>query len=113
MRKNNLIYLDDIIEACEKILSYTEGINFEYFCGDELLREFVIRKIEIIGEACRSLDKEFVESHPEIPVREASDMRNKLAHEYKSVSFETVWTTVQNDIKPLLTAVKKARSKLA
>lgn len=109
MQKNNLIYLNDIIEACNKIISYTDGMSFEYFCEDELLREFVIRKIEIIGEACKSLDDDFVKAHPEIPIREASDMRNKLTHEYKTVNFETVWATVQNDIRPLLEVVSKVR----
>lgn len=111
MQKNNLIYLDDIIEACEKILAHTNGISFEYFCEDELLREFVVRKIEIIGEACRSLSKEFAEKHLDIPIRDAADMRNKLTHEYKAVSFKTVRSTVQNDIKPLLEVVRKAKSK--
>lgn len=112
MQKNNLIYLDDIIDSCQRILSHTDGVSFDYFCEDELLREFVIRKIEIIGEACKSLDPEFVKTHPEIPVRDASDMRNRLTHEYKSVNFETVWATVENDIKPLLEVVQKARLEL-
>lgn len=101
MQNNNLVYLHDIIEACEKILAHTDGISYEYFLEDELLTEFVIRKIEIIGEACRCFDEEFVNAHKDFPIKEASGMRNKLIHEYKTVSTAVVWATVQNDIKPL------------
>jgi len=113
MQKNNTIYLNDIIDACNKILSHTDGVSFEYFCEDELLTEFVIRMIEVIGEACNSMDEDFVKAHPEIPVRDATNMRNKLIHEYRSIDHKTVWATVQNDIKPLLAVVEKAKSGLA
>jgi hypothetical protein len=45
------LYWDDIIEACEKVLRYTAGMDRDAFAADEKTRDAVLRNLEIIGEA--------------------------------------------------------------
>lgn len=102
MKKNNLLYIEDIVKSCEKILEYTANITHKEFLNNELLKDAIVRNIEIIGEAANRLDRDFVYSHQEFPTRDTITMRNKLIHDYDFVDFDIVWETVINDIPRLL-----------
>jgi len=113
MNKDNSIYLEDIVNACEKILTYVDGASSEQFTKDDMLKDAVMRNIEIIGEAASKLTQEFKENHPEFPVRDATTMRNKIIHEYDIVDFEIVWETVQSDIPKIKNLSENILKKLS
>ena len=102
MEKDNRVYLEDIVDACEKILVYTNGVEKFEFEADNLLQDAVIRNITIIGEAANKLTKDFVVKYPEFPVREAITMRNKLVHDYSFIDSSIVWDTISKNIPQLL-----------
>lgn len=69
-----------------------------------MAQDAVIRNLEIIGEACRNIersDPDFLVRHPEFPLRVAIEMRNVLAHGYFSVDLEIVWRTVHTNLPDL------------
>lgn len=101
MKKNNLIYLQDISKAISKIEEYTKGVDFDGFQIDTMRQDAVIRQFEIIGEAANRISKDFLNDHPDFPLKEAIRMRNFLIHGYDEVDVKVVWKTVQVDI-PLL-----------
>jgi len=75
-------YIKHIIQAIEKIQKYTASGKTIFF-ESELHQDAVIRNFEIIGEASRNIRHrfpEFVENHPELPLKVANEMRNVLAH---------------------------------
>ena len=43
-------------------------------------------------------ETEFQASHPEMPRKKMTGIRNKIIHEYFNVNFPAVWDTVQDDI---------------
>lgn len=49
------LYLIDIDEAVEKILTFTDGYNYEKFCIDAKTVDAVVRNLEIIGEAAKHI----------------------------------------------------------
>ena|SRR5258708_957972 len=106
MKKDNLVYLEDIVDACNKILSYTNGMKKSDFESDTLTQDAVIRNITIIGEAASKITKEFTEEHSEFPTREAITMRNKLVHDYSFVDSDILWDTIIQDIPGLLNISK-------
>ncbi|NCS29698.1 MAG: DUF86 domain-containing protein, partial [Microcystis aeruginosa F13-15] len=57
--------------------------------------------LQIIGEAARATSQEFKARYPEVPWRDASDLRNLTIHEYFCINLEIIWDIVENDI-PLL-----------
>lgn len=69
-------YLRDMLENANRAIQFTEGMNFESFSKDEKTIYVVIRAVEIIGEATRNIPEEIRTKYPEIPWRDASDMRN-------------------------------------
>ena len=68
------------------------------------MQDAVIRNLEVIGEAYRNIERrypDFAETHPELPLSFAYEMRNALAHGYFEVDLEIVWKTVEQDLPEL------------
>jgi len=72
-----------------------------------ILFSAVCRNLEVIGEASRKIGPEFRTSHPALPWREMSDLRNVLIHNYEGADEEMVWAIVQRDIAPLLVEIHR------
>jgi uncharacterized protein with HEPN domain len=92
------LLLEDILESCEKILSYTEGFTLNTFMNDEKTIDAVVRNFEIIGEAANRLPESFCNNNPEIPWHQLIGMRNRLIHAYFGIDYEIVWNVIINDI---------------
>ena len=94
--------IDDILSAIDKIQRYTEGMTGESLATDEKTLDAVLHDVTVIGEAARNVPAEIVERHPEVPWAAMGDMRNVVVHEYFGVLVETLWTTITDDLPPLL-----------
>lgn len=102
MRKNNGVYLKQILEYIENIDSYLDGVSFEEFEDNGLLQDGVIRKIELIGETARRLSRNFWGKYRnELPLAEAVSTRNRLIHEYDDIDLKIIWNTVKDDLPEL------------
>mgnify|MGYP000506440126 CR=1 FL=1 len=108
-------YLAHVVEAVERIATYTHGVSQDRFMVDQLLQDAVIRNLEIVGEARRNILRvapEFAEQNPMIPLKSAYEMRNVLAHGYFEVDTELVWRTIMNDLPGLGRQADELRSRL-
>lgn len=100
-------YINDLIEACEDILAFTEGMSYSDFANDKKTVNAVIRSLEIIGEATKKLPASLKERYPKVPWKQMAGMRNKLIHEYFGVDKQMVWKVVEEHIRDLLILTKK------
>lgn len=110
-----LDYLAHIIEAIERIESYTDDLGELAFLESQMAQDAVIRNLEIIGEASHNIEihyPEFAIAHPELPLAFAYQMRNAVAHGYFKVDLEIVWKTIQKDLPELYALVKAAAASL-
>ncbi len=104
-------YLGHILQAIDRIESYTTGLTERGFLESRITQDAVIRDFEVIGEASRNLERHcpnFVATHQELPVRAANEMRSALAHGYFQVDLGIVWKTPSNDLQPLRQQIKEA-----
>ena len=99
--------LSHIIQAGERIFRSIDGITKDDFYANEDKQGNVVRCLEIIGEATNHLSEEILVAHDDIPWHAIVGMRNNLIHGYNEVSYEFVWATVQNDIRPLIDRAKQ------
>lgn len=81
MRKLAL-FLDDIIESCEKINRYTTNLDFNDFVNDDLIYDAVVRNLEIIGEAVKQIPISVREDYPEMNWQKIAGLRDILIHSY-------------------------------
>jgi uncharacterized protein with HEPN domain len=109
VKRENKLYLKDILDAISKIEKYTKNLSYEEFFNNLMVIDAVVRNLEIIGEATKNLSKEIKSQYPEIPWREMADMRNKLIHEYFGVDLDIVWKTVKHRIPELKKNLRKIK----
>jgi uncharacterized protein with HEPN domain len=112
MHRDYGLYLDDILEAIDRIREYVQGMDAEAFSSDRKTQDAVIRNLEVIGEASRNLSEELKVRSNQIEWSKIIGFRNILAHEYFGVSVPIVWDIVQNKLDPLRDACTKLLKQL-
>ena len=100
------LFVYDILECCEKIEQYLTGVTKENFFENPMLQDAVVRNIEIIGEASKSLSSEFRERSPEVEWRDIIRMRDKMVHHYFKLDLDVVWQTATQDVPQLATHIR-------
>ena len=101
MKKETIVYLQDVLECVDLIQKYVKGVRWRDFERDRQMQDAVMRRLEIIGEAVKQIPEGVRKEYPEMPWRQIAGMRDVLAHEYGEVRLERVWKTVQDDLDPL------------
>lgn len=101
MQKSPNPYVQHIIDAAVQITEYVSNLGEQEFRQNRLVQDAVIRQLEVIGEACSKLEKNFRETHPKIPWTQIMGMRNKLAHEYWDVDLSIVWQAATQESQTL------------
>lgn len=105
-------YFNDILESITDIKEFTAGLNLETFTKNKKTINAVVRSLEVIGEAANKIPKNLRQTYPQIPWEEIIGMRNRLTHEYFGIDLTILWQTIEEDIIPLETNVKKMFSDL-
>lgn len=100
-------WLLDILEAIERIEKYSSK-GRQAFEEDELIQNWIVHHLQIIGEALRSISEDFRREHNDIPWRETIGMRNILVHRYFDLDTDLVWKAVTRDLPDLKEKVKAA-----
>ncbi len=107
MKREDTVYLRDILESIEIIDQHLNGMTEFEFSKNLLVQDAVIRRFEIIGEAAYKISAEFKSKHPELEWQLMKDMRNKLAHEYFGISMSTLYSTIKSDLPILSGSIHK------
>ena len=102
----DIIRLEHIVQAIERIKRYTLGKRFDDLVKDDMMYYAVVKNIEIIGEAANLLTNEFKSEHPDTQWKLITGMRNYIVHEYFQVDNTVIWDVIQNDLPNLETHIK-------
>ena len=99
--------LEDVRQACEHILEFTEGKTLSDYTSDALLHSGVERQFEIIGEALNRLAK----TEPGVVnqihrYRRVISFRNVLIHGYDIIEDAVVWDVIIDDLPALHNQVR-------
>lgn len=111
--RDNILYLEDIALAMDRIHEYIAGLDFQHFKRDYKTVDAVIRNFEIIGEASKNLSSVIKDKYTNVPWEEMYRLRNRISHEYFGIDYEIVWDIIpshlpqkRNDIKVILDCEK-------
>ena len=106
-------YLEDIREAVELLVAFTEGKSLDDYTSDRMLSAAVEREFEIIGEALNRLRQTAPTLAARIPkLDQVIAFRNILIHGYRAIDDRVVWSVVQQDLPSLRAVVKKLLSEV-
>ena len=99
--------LRDVLEAIERIERYAGG-RTDAFEKNELIQNWVVSHIQVIGEACSRVSDAIQARHPEIPWTKIVGMRNILVHNYFEIDVDAVKAVLESDLpvlKPQVEAI--------
>lgn len=98
--------LRDILEAIERIERYAAR-GRPAFEKDELIQNWYVRHLQLIGEAARGLPAEFRQGVPGVPWDKVIGMRHVLVHDYFGIDLNLIWDAVEKDIPALKNEIVK------
>ena len=101
---NNRIYawLEDIINCIDEIFEFLpEERDFFLYQKDIKTKKAIERNIEIIGEAVNRITKHEDSNIVISNAQKIIGTRNRIAHEYDSISDEIIWTIVIRELPKL------------
>jgi uncharacterized protein with HEPN domain len=101
MRHDPRVYIKYILESIVLIQEYTRQVSKHQFLERTYVQDAVIRRLEIIGEAVKSLPLDFKDGYNDIPWQRIAGMRDVLIHEYFGVDLNLTWQTVKEDLPAL------------
>lgn len=113
MRRDPVAFLDDILESARAIRRYIRR-GRRAFLGEEMVRDAVIARLIMIGEAVKALQALGVDLDAEAPGvswSAAARMRDRLAHHYWRTDPEIVWNVAAKDLDALCEAVVRVRAR--
>jgi uncharacterized protein with HEPN domain len=98
--------LRDILEAIERVERYASR-GRSAFQQDELIQTWILRHLQIIGEAARAVPETVRAVAPEIPWSKITGMRHVLVHDYFGIDLDLVWNAVERDLPELKAAATR------
>jgi len=105
--KQDMVRLRHMLEAAKDALSFVQNKNRNSLDTDKMLSLSLVRCVEIIGEAASKLSKECFAEFSRVPWKNIIGMRNRLIHAYYDINLDTVWSTVTEDLPPLVEELEK------
>ena len=105
--KDWTIRLEDMLEAADRVKSYTDGMDFEAFTANRMAVSAVMHEIQIIGEAARYVPAEVQARYPDVEWTAMRGMRNILVHVYGAVRLDIVWGVVEHRLPPLIPRLRE------
>ena len=101
MPRDYKIYLEDILEAIDRIRRYTAGLSLKTFSSDQKTLDAVVRNLEVIGEAVKKVPDEVRLKYPLVDWKKIAGLRDILIHEYFGIDAEIIWDILQSKLPPL------------
>jgi len=80
----------DMVEACDRVMEYTAGLNAASFRGDRKTIDAVVRNLEVLGEAAKRVSDRIRSQAPGVPWREIAGLRDVLIHDYFGIDLDIV-----------------------
>ncbi|GHU16174.1 DUF86 domain-containing protein [Alphaproteobacteria bacterium] len=100
--KDDLLYIDHVIETSEIVASYVAGVSFDDFESKGMLYDAVIRNMQIMSESTQKVSLKLKEKYNDVPWKKISEFRNILVHDYLNrIDPYIVWDIIVQDLPAL------------
>lgn len=90
MSRDEGAYVEDMVEACARVIEYTSGLDAATLRADRKTIDAVVRNLEVLGEAAKRVSNTLRALAPGIPWREIAGMRDVLIHDYFGIDLDIV-----------------------
>jgi uncharacterized protein with HEPN domain len=98
----DIVRLRHMLDAARKTVMFSENRTRDDLDRDEMLALAVVRLLEIVGEASKSISDDMKNKYPAIPWKQIAGTRDRLTHGYFDVDLNIIWKIVVSDLPPLI-----------
>ncbi|MCE5323550.1 DUF86 domain-containing protein [bacterium] len=98
-----LMHMLDATIKATKLATGKTKVDLE---TDEVMSLAIVRLLEIIGEAAKSVSEDVRDSWSSIPWKQIAGTRDRLIHGYFNVDLDIVWSIVSQDLPALKRALQ-------
>jgi uncharacterized protein with HEPN domain len=90
MPRDSNVHLQDVLEAIANIAEFVGAMTRQEFEADKKTLHAVVRNLEVIGEAVKSIPPGVRDPNPHLPWQRIAGLRDILIHHYsKSTSISS------------------------
>ncbi len=82
-------------------------VTYDHFLADTKTQDAVVRNLEVVGEATKSLSTELREKYPNVPWKGMAGVRDRLIHHYFGVNLDIVWDIVIVELPKLESRIEE------
>lgn len=101
------LYLNDIIDAVNKIQDYVKNLDEKSFLKDSKTFDSVLHNFIVIGEAAGKIPDKIKNKNPDINWSGIIGMRNIIVHGYFNIDPKIIWSTIKTRLPELIEQIKK------
>ena len=99
--------LIDMLEMAERITHSMKGVDLDAFVADENLRDAVVYRLQVIGEAAYHVSDAFKDRHPSVEWFKIQGLRHKIVHDYDTLDDSAIHHIATDYVPPLVEQLKK------
>ena len=99
--KDDSYYSSLIISDINKILQYTNNIDYDSFINDEKLIDAVLFRLIQIVENIKKISDDFKKNNDSIEWANIIGFRNRIVHDYGKADYTVVYEIVKDNLEEL------------
>ncbi len=112
MKRGLRLFIEDILESIRLIERYVRNVSKENLGNDQKLKDSVVRRLEIIGEAVKNIPDNFREKYPKVPWKKIVGLRDIIIHTYFNIDFDITWNIIKKDLPDLKEKMLKIKTEV-
>ncbi len=101
MKRDASVFLKHILESTVIIEKYVKGHSEQDLLGSMALRDAVMRRLSVIGEAARNVPGHIKAKNKSVEWKAIMGLKNILVHEYFGVDLKVIWRIAKVDLPKL------------
>ena len=112
MKRDLRLFIEDVSESIRLIEKYIGDLSKGDFDKNQELKDSIIRRLEIIGEAVKNIPDDFKEKYPEVSWKKIVGLRDIIIHAYFNIDLDIMWDIIKKDIPILEKQMRKISDEL-
>lgn len=106
--RRELLLLREMRDAAVAIRDLVGDRSVEQVEADAMRRSALLWHFTVLGEAASQVPSDAKDSHPQVPWRAATRLRNRIVHGYWDIDVETLVATAADDLPLMITDLEQA-----
>ena len=95
------VYIQDILEAINKIEEYANKLSYESFSNNRMVVDAVVRNLEVMGEAAKNIPLDIKKKYNNVEWKKIIGFQDIVIHAYFGIDLKIVWDIVENKVQEL------------